>query len=280
MIRSNTHKLLLITLVLISTSCSVFKKEPLGATDLKLFKKTEVWEAAKALYNNDYETATSFFDEYPELIDCQEKMYYQTLLLWAVKNDMVQTVAFLLDLEADPDLKDNNGLYPVIVAANYKDSYLLKLLIKHNADAKVIGKPKGFDGYQKLRTTLIAASSVSVANIEIVLEAGADLDHTETKFGIQNAVITAFGAKRIDLVRYLIIEKKINLDNIQYVDRSGDSTDVRTELRKLVYPLDSEEYKIKMEIVNYLIARKINYWDSPVPRNLYHNFSPKFLKQY
>lgn len=258
----------------------MFKKTPLVANDVKLFKKTPVWEAAKALYENDYEKATAFFDNEPEFVDFQEKKYYQSLLLWAVKNEMAQAVDFLLEYNADTELKDRYGIYPIIQAANYKDPYLLKLLLKFKADPKVIGKPKGIDSYQKLRTPVIAAASVSIKNIDILLEAGADLDYTETKFGLQNALITAFQAKRIDIVRHLIIEKKINLDNIQYLTRTGDSTDVRTELRKLVYPFDSEEYKTKMEIVDYLIVRKINYWDSPVPRNLYHNFSPKFLKQY
>lgn len=261
-------------------SCSVFKKKPVEATDLKIFKNTPVWDVAKALFNREFEEASLFFEESPDLIDYQEKKFYQTLLLWAVKNQMVGVTDFLLELEADVELKDGYGIYPIIQAANFKDNYLLKQLLKYKANPKVIGKPKGIDGYQKLRTPLIAASSISIANIDILLNAGVDLDYTETKFGLQNAVITAFRAKRIDLVRHLIIEKKINLDNIQYLDYKGDSTDVRTELRKLVYPLDSKEYKVKMEVVDYLIARKINYWESPVPRNLYHNFSPNFLKQY
>ncbi|MFT6715440.1 MAG: ankyrin repeat protein [Saprospiraceae bacterium] len=261
-------------------SCSMFKKKPVQATDLKLFKNTPVWDVAEALYNHEYEKATLFFEESPDLIDYQEKKFYQTLLLWAVKNEMVGAVDFMLELEADTELKDRYGIFPIIQAAHYKDTYLLKLLIKHEANTKVVGKPKGIDAYQKLRTPLIAAASVSNKNIDILLEAGADLDYTETRFGLQNAVITAFSAKRVDIVKHLIMDKKINLDNIQYLNYRGDSTDVRTELRKLVYPLDSEEYKVKMEIVDYLIARKINYWDSPVPRNLYHNFSPKYLKQY
>jgi len=262
------------------SSCSIFKKKPVQVTDLKLFKSTPVWDAAKALYNHEYEKATLFFEESPDLIDYQEKRFYQTLLLWAVKNEMVDAVDFMLELEADTELKDRYGIYPIIQAANDKDPYLLKLLLKHKADPKVVGKPKGIDAYQKLRTPIISAASVSNTNIDILIDAGADLDHTETKFGLQNALITAFGVKRIDIIRHLIIDKKIDLDNIQHVSYKGDTTDVRIELRKLVYPLDSDEYKIKMEIVDYLLARKIDYWDSPVPRNLYHNFSPKFLKQY
>ncbi|MFT6746714.1 MAG: ankyrin repeat protein [Glaciecola sp.] len=261
-------------------SCSLFKDKPIHATDLKLFKKTPVWDAAKALHEHKFEEASAFFLDSPDLVDYQEKRYYQTLLLWAVKNEMTAAVEFLLELEADTELKDRYGVYPIIQAATYKDSYLLQSLIDHKADVKVVAKPKGIDAYQKLRTPIIAAASVSKKNIEILLAAGADLDYTETRFGLQNAVITAFSSKRIDIIHYLIIEKKIDLDNIQYLDYKGDSTDVRTELRKLVYPLDSEEYKVKMEIVDYLAVRKINYWDSPVPRNLYHNFSPKFLKQY
>ncbi len=258
----------------------IAKKKQTAPTDLNVFKKTIVWDAAKALYKHDFETAVLFFELKPELINFQEKKYRQTLLLWAVKNEMAQAVEFLLEFEADPELKDRSGMFPLIQAASYQDAYLLKILLKHQANPSVIAQPEGVDGHIKLRTPLIAASAVGTRNIDLLLDAGADLNYTETKFGLQNALTTAFKSQQINIIRHLIIEKKINLDNIQHRNYRGDSTDVTIELRKLVYPLDSDEYKVKMEIVDYLYARKINYWNAPVPRKLYHNFSQKFLKQY
>ena len=136
------------------------------------------------------------------------------------------------------------------------------------------------DSYQPLRTALIAACQTNIENVKILVEHGVDINYTETKYNMQNALVTAFQHKKIDVIKYLIVDLKINTENIEYTARDGEIIEIRTYLRQLVYGLKSEDYKTKMKIVNYLMEQKINYWEYPVPRNMYHNYSPHFLKMY
>lgn len=276
MIRIGIVLLLLLTVELPTNA----GQKMVSSSSIDVYKKSYAYKGAKAIQKQQVEKINSFFTKNPDLLDYQDKRYQQSLLLWAVKNDFPLAVQTLLKLGADPDLQARDGTYAIVHAAANPDGYLLSVLLENGADATVVSKSEPVDRYQPLRTPLIAAAAVSLNNVKLLVEAGVDIDYFFSRFGLQHALVSAFKAKKMDIIKYLIIEKKINLDNLEYVTRKGDSTNVLTHLRSLVYPLDSKDYKEKMEVVNYLLARKINYWEAKVPRNLYHNFSAKFLKQY
>jgi ribose 5-phosphate isomerase RpiB len=46
------------------------------------------------------------------------------------------------------------------------------------------------------------------------------------------------------------------------------------------YPLDSEGYKVKMEVVEYLKQKGLDYWKEPIPGQYYKNYEKAYLEKY
>lgn len=273
-------QLFFIVLVILVFSCSLSKKNIITPTTRSVFKNTSLWKVSKVLLEQNEEDLSLFFEQNPELIDFQEPRFKQTILEWLVQRNLLSSAELLLKMDADPNIQSRDGTYSTIHAAELESTTMLKLLLKHGASPDSVAIPKPVDAFQKLRTPLIVAATNSLKHVKILVEAGANINYTETKFGMQNALVAAFKSRKMDVINYLIMEKKIDIDLIKHVDFRGDSVEVRTYMRDLAFPLDSEDYKKKMELVNYFLVRKINYWEYPVPRELYHNFSSEYLKQY
>jgi hypothetical protein len=49
--------------------------------------------------------------------------------------------------------------------------------------------------------------------------------------------------------------------------------------RLMIFPLDSKEYKLKMEAVNYMKERGVDYWQTPIPHDLYEKYDTDFLSK-
>lgn len=91
---------------------------------------------------------------------------------------------------------------------------------------------------------------------------------------------TALIANKIDIVRYLIIEKSADVHKVFTIRMNNDTARIGELLRLNVYPLDSSEYEVKMEIVNFLKKIGIDYWKVPIPKYLYQKYSKNFLDKY
>ena len=272
--------LLLLTGPLLLLTGALVKKKPLPPDHPKIWKKTDLWEAVKLHSKEKDEELTAFLQEHRDIIDEQEPYYGQTLLLWGARKGYYDFCELLLDNGANPDVQANDGTTALIQAANLAHAALIRLLLRKQADPNIVAEMKPIDSYQPMRTALIVAAGNSLEHTQLLVEAGADINYTCDKFRMQNAVVSAMRARKIEVARYLIIEQKINLDNIIHLNHKKDTVDIRTYLRDLAFELESEEYKIKMEIVDHLQRNKIDYWAAPVPRNMYHNFSTDYLKRY
>lgn len=73
----------------------------------------------------------------------------------------------------------------------------------------------------------------------------------------------------MEYAHYLIVEKKAKISEPYYsmfedVDPNQKFFPVEI-LRDWIYALDSEEYKIKMEIVEEFARQGVNYWDTEIP---------------
>lgn len=51
-------------------------------------------------------------------------------------------------------------------------------------------------------------------------------------------------------------------------------------LREMVFPLDSNEYKIKMEVVNYLKTKGLDYSKEPIPDLYKEQYDKSYLGKY
>ena len=271
--------LLLLPLLFLFTA-AVLKNKTLPADHPKIWKKTDLWEVVKLHQKGKAEELFEFFQENSAVIDEREPYYGQSLLIWSARNGYYDFCELLLENGADPNIQANDGTTALIHAAGLSHAALVRLLLRKGADPNAVAEIKPIDSYQPMRTALIVASSNSLEHVKLLVDSGADIDYTFTQFRMQNALVSAMRARKIDIARYFIIDQKINLDNIIHLNHKKDTVDVRTYLRDLAFELESEEYQIKMEVVNHLLRNRIDYWAAPVPRNMYHNFSADYLKRY
>jgi hypothetical protein len=72
-------------------------------------------------------------------------------------------------------------------------------------------------------------------------------------------------------VYYSLYEGYIGLAHYLIVEHKADVTKediLRSLLRKMIYPLDSEQYKLKMEIVEEFKKQGIDYFSEPIPEDV------------
>lgn len=117
---------------------------------------------------------------------------------------------------------------------------------RYGGDPNAIAKPEVPPS--RLETPLIAAvHSLNLENVKILIHAGADPDYSD---GCRSALEAAFDLGQIEMVRYLVIDRKVNLVARDCKTLAGEEITILTHLREAAYPLDSSEYRVKMEIID------------------------------
>lgn len=101
-------------------------------------------------------------------------------ILIASNECCLEAMQILLDAGADPNVRDANGDTPLRMSANEGKYKIVELLLKYGA-AKTINDWGGDFGLTALG---IAASQIDVKMIEILIDAGADLDVQDDEYKI------------------------------------------------------------------------------------------------
>lgn len=248
--------------------------------DIRLFN--DVPALARAVANEDIDEIEKTVGERPALVDYQEPRFGQTMLIWSILNDRYKSAEKLLQLGADPNLQNKDGLSALMYAAEWHieewrgDPKYLRLVLKYGGDPNAIADSQTPPA--RLGTPLIAAvNSLNLENVRILVEAGADVDYRE---GCTSALSAAFNLGQVDMVRYFIIDTKADVRAGGCRTLGGDNISVLTYLREMAYPLDSRDYRVKMEVVRYLKARGFDYYKEPVPKHFYKIYSAEFLDEY
>jgi hypothetical protein len=254
-------------------------------TDPALFYGTPVYEAAVAISNKDSEKLNEFFkDKDKSLVDFQEKGGLQPLNVFAIEHEDFNSLKVLTELGADPNIQSKRGVSAMLLAANvtqrYDDNRYLKYLIGNGGD--VNAKTKALKQYDK--TPLIAAAHYKLENVKLLIEAGADPHYVYygDKGYKDSALHTALQNSKIDIVNYLIFEQGVDY-NIIYeppFKKGMEAWTIARSLRNMLFPLDSEEYKQKMKLVNYLKEQGIDYWKTKIPKVYYSNYDSAYLSKY
>jgi len=275
-----------ILLLMLLTSCNPTAQDQFTGRDVKLFKDTPVWEVALAIRDNDTSKLKQLLKGQPDsLLNYQEKRYGQSLLNWSVYRDNYDAAKVLAELGADPNLKAYDSTSAFINAADKHDASWLRLLLKHGGDVNAVADT---EEPQRIRTPLIAASSNSLESVKLLVNAGADPDYIrvtkrDAEFpgeNVESALISAVRAEKIDIVKYLIIDVGVKFDYTFNTNIEGEKLGVLYYLRRMAFPLDSEEYAMKMEVVNFLKQRGLDYWAEPVPELFFKNYDSEYLKRY
>jgi ankyrin repeat protein len=205
-------------------------------------------------------------------IDYLDADYGHSILMLAVIYNLNASVEKLLQLDANPNLRSviKQGMdssyitTPMFLATNsilkknFCDTKTLQLLIKYGGkvddelEVRYVGAT-----YITKETPLMAVCKGRCLNVvKLLIDSGADIDRYDYNEGhgpITNAIIH----DRMNIAKYLIIEKKARIPKYCYVVQAHNET-LRKEigvydfLLKANYEESSENFKIRQEILKYL----------------------------
>lgn len=271
--------LLLIIICLTNFSCS--GQGNIFGGDIRLYKNTYAKELAKAVMDEDIDEINELLKLNPSLVNFREPKFGENLLIFSIKNLKYKSTEALLINGADPNLKDDcNGESAMTVACNFGPNYedlteYVRLLLKYKGNPNIVIKTG--------ESALIEASNTSLESLKLLLKAGANVNYyipLDSLYAGTTALTKAAMFNQIEIVKYLIdngadicLSKKTTL--------SGDTIKFDYYLRHMVFELDSKDYQLKMDVVKILKERcGIDYWSSPVPKEILEHYSAEFCKKY
>lgn len=250
-------------------------QENLLGSDIRLFKKNN-WDLAQAVEKEDTIKIREILCRDKNKVDKREPRFGQTLLIWSVSEHKYNSAKILLEYGANPNLHDKDGLSAIIAAAdNSETSEFLKLLLKHGGD------PNNKDMSVKNilnRTPLVAAARNRLESVKILVESGAEINFGKERKG--SAIFAALIGDNVEIVRYLLIEKGADFNYPMITRIDGSPAYITDLLRNWTFPLESKEYKIKMEIVDFLKKNGMDYWKTKIPEIFYNSYSKEYLDKY
>ncbi len=280
---------------LLLISCDYNPNHKKGERGYDLFKNTPVWNLAKAVQDENIEEIKRILKEEKVNIDYQEETFGNTLLMLSVEKQQYKSCTTLLELGADPNKHDYyTGSTALIDAAeleNYSEdnTRFLKLLLSHGANPNEEETGKRQEGNTTRKNPLLVACGdvnqfVSpIDKVKVLVEAGANVEYMNDykMFPLRKALIN----EHYDVVLYLIKQGADYKRVISNVD--GKDYYICDELRFSLLELDSEKYKQKMELVNYLKQQGIDYRNLPIPeyaksqaKKMYPENWKEYLKKY
>lgn len=193
--------------------------------DIRLWQDTPAWSLAKAVEAGDTNKINRILSEGNLSIDYREPLYGESLLHWAVWNNQIGMVRFLLSKGADPNLHDRfNGESAITLSCKYDepDPEILRLLLKYGGDPNDHVTEKDTVSYERsIQTPLYNAVSTSLEKTKILLEAGAEVDFSIIP-GESPLHIAALGS-HFEIVKYLLEEGGADYCKVFSVTLKGDT---------------------------------------------------------
>jgi hypothetical protein len=277
--------ILLIFVMAVVLSCynreKIVDKTTLLGADYRLFQNTVVWELAKAVEDEDVPKIKYLVREKRLPVDFQEEIFGHTLLMMSIYREQKKSVKALLELGADPNKRDTYyGTSPIIIASwrigfSSDDPYILKLLLQYGCnpnDEEVGERPKG--NYTR-RTPLGEACWHSLEKVKLLVEAGADVNHTN-EYNTTGAIKYAFAANRMDIVLYLLEHGADYERPILISTKDGKPYYICDELLFCLYPLGSQKHKDKMKVKDFLLKHGVECCNSSIPDHLLKKIQEKY----
>jgi hypothetical protein len=265
--------LLQIVLSCLLLSCTEFNrnipvdKSKLIGSDYRLFQNTPAWELAKAVQDGNEKKINEIVKKDSALVNYQDPKYGETLLMLTIMNQQLKSFKALLANKADISIHNTfDGTSALIVACSFNryDNKFAEILLQLGANANDVEVGKRRKGNTTRLTPLIAASEEgNVDLVKLLLSKGADINYqNEYK---QSALSQAAILQRYNVVLFLL-QNGVNYNlPISYNEIQDKTYYLVDELRFFMPDIGSNEYKLKMEIVNFLRSKGIEYKDVPIP---------------
>lgn len=250
-------------------------KVDLTGDDYRLFQDTPAWELAKAVQDENEKVINEIIAKEPKLIDYQEPKYGNTCLSLTVMNQQLKPFKILLANKADVNIHNvYDGTSVLIEACSYKqyDRQFVEILLQNGANVNDVEVGKRRQGNSTRFTPLMAACRTGNLNlVKLLVSKGAEINY-QNEFK-QSAFSSCIIQEKYEVAFYLLENGADYRQPIFY--RSNNSVPHRPEedkpiylvdvLREDFFEFDTDEYKYKMQIVDFLTKKDINYKATPVP---------------
>lgn len=275
--------------------------------DITNWKNTPAWELAKAVRDEDISKIKKIAIENPQLLNSVEPVEKSPLIRWCVGMEKYDSLKALLENGADPNVATIYGKTALYEAAGFswvdtlakQDAKYVKLLLKYGADPNIYfkGGEPGYT-YEAGNSPLIESIGCGIEKTKALVEAGADINHKTISKTTAAIIALLRGGPNstlegLEYARYLIVYKKASIKEpylrrfIMPGDNPNDNFYPINLLRNWIYPLDSKEYKIKMEIVKEFKRQGVDYWETKIPKytletikEQYPNTWKEYIKKY
>ena len=265
---------------------TIVEKDRLLGNDYRLFQNTAAWELAKAVQDEDMPKIKEEIIQNKININFQEPRFGSTLLMLAIRNSQYQITKTLLEIGANPNISDlYRGESAVISAAINDDPKYLELILKYKGNPNALEKVVTKEGDRARSNALNAAISYldpgSFEKVKLLVKAGANLNY----YSIGPEVYTrlpladAITARKMDIVLYLL-EKEADYKRVMYTRIDNEQIFILEALRQCLIELNSDQYKHKLEVIDFLKEKGLDYNKEPIPDYVLEDIKKKYLKNW
>lgn len=252
-------------------SCSNINRDKLvdnknlTGDDYRLFQNTPAWELAKAVQDENEKKITEIMDKEPKLINYQEPKFGSTLLMVTIKNQQYTSFEILLKNKAEIDIHDNYEGSTALIEACSSEYYDLKFAVTLlHYGANVNDVQTDIEKQGKTRTPLMVASNTGNLDlVKLLVNKGADLNY-QNEFK-QSALSEAIMRERYNIAFYLLENGADYKKPIFFREDQNREMYLVDVLREDFFGLGTDEYKYKMQIVEFLKSKGIDYRATPIP---------------
>lgn len=240
-------------------------KSELTGEDYRLFQNTPAWELAKAVQDENEKRILEIVVKEPNLINYQEPKFGSTLLMLTIKNQQYKIFEMLLKNKADVNIHDTyEGSTALIDACSSKlyDLKFAETLIKYGSDVNDVQTDIEKQG--KTRTPLMVASKTGKIDLVKLLVINGAAVNYQNKYK-QSALSEAIITDRYNTALYLLQNGADYKNPIFFKEEQNREMYLVDVLREDFFELDTDEYKYKMQIVDFLKSKGIDYRATPIP---------------
>jgi hypothetical protein len=226
------------------------------------FKKTPVWNLAKAVRADDATEVTRILKNQKLEIDFKDPEYQQTLLALSIQNDKKNAFLALLKAGANPNLLLGNPadstpfIYGIETTTSLGrvsncDLFYVKSMLQFGADPNLEIKNPQEEYYFENSFPLLAAVHANTARanecldlIKLLVDIGADINccYRQPDSEICEGVLAvALSGNSMEILKYFVIEKKIAIPDTVFI--TGELDKLTQEAFSLREILTSKYYK-------------------------------------
>jgi hypothetical protein len=221
-------------------------------------------ELAIALNDQDLQKINLIVKRTHLNLNYTDSLHGLSLLNWCILNIKPKSFDELLVLGADPNWYDNKEKFPpsIIEASQKKGDYLISS-IKYGGNPNcVFINTTGCHNHTPL---LGAIFSTDIENVKLLVNHGADVNFQPNIYC--NPLAIAMIQDEVEIAKYLVLNGA-DYKKATTVVEGGDTLGVLYLLREMAFPLNSKDYKLKMELVEIFATKGLDYWKYPIPENI------------